>query len=53
MTVDPEHLKRSIQDTMCLKSVVSFVLSCYFLDTIKRAVYPENIDGRLQYGTIR
>lgn len=50
MTVDPNHLKRSIQDTMCLELVVSFVL--YFLDTIKCLVYPENIDGRLQYGTI-
>ena len=50
MIVDRKHLKRSIQDTMCLKSVV--FLSRHFMDTITREVYPENIDGRYQYGTI-
>lgn len=42
MIVDRKHLKRSIQDTMCLKSVVFYF---YFLDTIMNEVYPENIDG--------
>lgn len=45
-------LLETIDSGHSVSRIGRFLLPWYFLDTLRALLYPENIDERLQYGTI-